>query len=309
MIGPVTPGERHDETLPDHAADRLTAVIDRVGSPACVGIDPVLDRLPATFRDPGTGVRPAADAIAAFSIDVLDVVADRVGCVKLQSACFERYRWHGVRALHQVIIGAKERGLEVIVDGKRGDIGISAEHYAAAAFEHVPDAAGGAPDWVTVNCYLGAEGMTPFLRPGSGAFALVRTSNPSGDAVQAQRLADGPTVAESVARLVADLGRSFVGRCGFSALGAVVAATKPAEIEALRGLMPQQIFLVPGFGAQGGRAEDIRRCFVAGGRGAVVTASRSVIYAFDPDAAEWRGAVADAADAFADEVGLAAGMR
>ncbi|MHC4826597.1 MAG: beta/alpha barrel domain-containing protein, partial [Planctomycetota bacterium] len=131
---------------------------------------------------------------------------------------------------------------------------------------------------------------------------LVRTSNPGGDAVQARALADGRSVAESVAAMVADLGQRSVGGCGYSAVGAVVGATRPDEIAGLRALMPRQIFLVPGYGAQGGRADDIRPCFDERGRGAIVTASRSVIYAFDADADDWTRAVTDAARRFADEV-------
>jgi orotidine-5'-phosphate decarboxylase len=287
----------------DHAADRLVAAVDRAGSPVCVGIDPVLERLPAALRPEGPAVTQAVEALVAFATGVLDAIAGHVGCVKLQAACFERYGHHGVEAMERVIGAARQRGFLVILDAKRGDVSVSAEHYAAAAFEPAPGAAG--PDWITVNSYLGDDAIEPFLRPGAGVFALVRTSNPGGDAVQARRLADGRTVAEAVAGMVAELGQRSVGRCGLSALGAVVGATRPAEMAGLRALMPRQIFLVPGYGAQGGGAADVKPCFLEGGRGAIVAASRSVIYAFDPAAAEWKGAVADAARRFADEVSRA----
>ena len=151
--------------------------------------------------------------------------------------------------------------------------------------------------------------MRPFLRPGHGAFALVRTSNPGGDVVQGQRLADGRTVAESMADLVAGIGREHAGSRGFSALGAVVGATRPREAERLRERMPEQILLVPGYGAQGGGVEDVRPLFDAEGKGAIVTASRSVIYAGDPASSAWAHSVADAARRLADEVGQAAGVR
>ncbi|MHC4220202.1 MAG: orotidine-5'-phosphate decarboxylase, partial [Planctomycetota bacterium] len=197
---------------------------------------------------------------------------------------------------------ATQRNFEVILDAKRGDISVSGAHYAAAAFD--PEAGHGRPDWITVNSYLGAAAIEPFLRPGAGVFALVRTSEPGGDAVQALRVDGGGTVAESVARMVAALGDAHVGVCGYSSVGAVVAVTRPDEIAALRALMPRQIFLV-----QGGGAGDLGPCFDARGRGAIVTASRSVIYAFEPDAADWTVAVADAAQRFADEVATAAGIR
>jgi orotidine-5'-phosphate decarboxylase len=290
----------------DHAADRLMAAVDRVGAPACVGIDPVIGRLPAPLRAGRAAVSKPIETLLDFSLGLLDAIADQVPCVKIQSACFERYRHRGVQTLEKVIVEATQRGFAVILDAKRGDISVTGEHYAAAAFG---PGAGGRPDWITVNSYLGADAIEPFLRPGAGVFALVRTTNPGSDAVQSQRLADGRTVAESVAKMVATLGEAHVGGCGYSAVGAVVGATRPDEISALRALMPQQVFLVPGYGAQGGGMDDIRPCFDSGGRGAVVSASRSVIHAFDPDAGNWADAVTDAAKRFADEVAAAAGMR
>jgi orotidine-5'-phosphate decarboxylase len=281
-----------------HAADRLVAAVEEAGAPACVGIDPVVERLPEVHRPAGDDPASVAAALAAFSIGVLDAVAGAVPCVKVQSACFERYGHHGVAALESVLLEARARHLQVILDAKRGDISVSAAHYAAAAR---------GADWLTVNSYLGPDAIEPFLRPGAGVFALVRTTNPGGDAVQAQRLADGRTVAEAVAAMIADLGRDHVGAAGYSSVGAVVGATKPDEIAALRALMPQQVFLVPGFGAQGGGIADVKACFDAAGRGAIVTASRSVIYAFDAGAADWDDRIAEAARRLADELAGVAG--
>jgi orotidine-5'-phosphate decarboxylase len=296
----------HDES-PSHAADRLTAAIERIGAPVCVGIDPVADRLPASVAG---NAKDTPDAFASFVQGLLDAVAPYVTCVKFQSACFEVLGAASVNLLRTLTTEAHDRGLAVILDAKRGDIGISAEQYATAAFgppSHEPDDSH--PDWITINTYLGEDGIAPFLRPQRGAFALVRTSNPGGDALQSRRLADGRTVAECVAEMVAAIGRDHVGTSGYSALGAVVGATRPDDAARLRELMPQQIFLVPGFGAQGGGVDDILPCFQAGGRGAIVTASRSVIYAFEPDAADWKQPVADAARRLADEVGRAVGRR
>jgi orotidine-5'-phosphate decarboxylase len=296
--------------MKEHAADALLEAVDRLASPTCVGIDPVLARLPESVRPGDESAASAAQAIGAFTMGVLDAVADFVPCVKFQSACFERYGQAGVGVREACIAAARQRGLQVILDAKRGDIGISAEHYAAAVFGDDPDRAqADRPHWLTINAYLGEDGIRPFLREGRGAFALVRTSNPGGDAVQARRLADGRTVAESVAELVASLGDEFIGAGGYSSLGAVVAATRAEDAARLRRLMPRQIFLVPGYGAQGGGVEDVLPCFDADGRGAIITASRSVIYAFDDGAGEWRSRIAEAAERFADELGRAAGMR
>jgi orotidine-5'-phosphate decarboxylase len=271
-----------------HPADRLLASIDAAGAPVCVGLDPVVEKLPAALR-PAAGDAAAAAAIEAFSTGVIDAVAGVVPAVKVQAACFERHGPEGVAALARVLAHAgRTAGLEVILDFKRGDIGISAEHYAASA-----RGAFGA-GWTTVSAYLGTDSLLPFLAPGHGAFALVRTSNPSGDALQGLRLADGRTVAESVADLVATTGSAHLGACGFSALGE---------------RMPQQVFLVPGFGAQGGGVDDVLPCFRADGRGALVTASRSVIYAFGPGEPDWRSAVRRAAEELRSQIGSALGVR
>ncbi len=291
---------------PRHAADRLLDAIKRVGAPVCVGIDPVVEKLPAALRPDHANPRAIVQSITAFSLGVLDAVADVVPCVKFQSACFERYRHVGVQALTNLIVGARTRGLQVILDAKRGDIGLSAEHYAAAVFDDWRvDSQDARPDWVTINGYFGADGIKPFLREGFGAFVLVRTSNPSSDVLQASKLEDGRSVAERLATIVAELGESSIGKCGFSALGAVVGATKSNEVAALRELMPHQIFLVPGFGAQGATVDDIRPCFNADGKGAIITASRSVIYAFDPADPNWPQSVNQAAKSFADQIASA----
>lgn len=282
----------------NHAADRLLAAISSIGSPVCVGIDPVLERLPVCLAPGSNTTEAAISVITSFSLGVLEAVSGIIPCVKFQSACFERYGHLGVKALEQLIGQAKEHNLQVIFDAKRGDIGISAGHYAVAAFEQSQQSS----DWITINSYFGKDGIEPFMRNGCGAFCLVRTSNPSSDRLQSQKLASGETVAQLVASMVAEIGSDSIGDCGYSSLGAVVGATKPAELAALRELMPQQIFLVPGFGAQGGTVEDIRPCFSADGKGALITASRSVIYAFDASDSDWKTPITEAAKTFADQI-------
>lgn len=282
-------------------ADRLERRIVRLGAPVCVGLDPVHARLPEVIR------RKAAtevDAIEQYCLELLDAIDGVAPAIKPQSACFERYGAAGYATLARVITAAAGR-FEVILDWKRGDIGISSEHYAAGAV------ALGA-DWVTANAYLGTDGLRPFLDAGLGVFALVRTSNADGDRVQSLALDRGGaddkgdqrpgTVAEAVAALVAELGAGWIGREGLSSLGAVVGATKAADAARLRERMPTQIFLVPGYGAQGAGPAEAAACFRSDGRGAIVTASRSVIYAFQPDQSDWAMAVRDAAQRFACEI-------
>ncbi|MHC5113522.1 MAG: orotidine-5'-phosphate decarboxylase [Planctomycetota bacterium] len=286
-------------------ADALVEAVRRAGAPACVGLDPVLERLPAAVaRD------EPLEAIRGFCLGVLDAVAGHIPCVKLQAACFERYRHAGVAVLEELIGAARQRELQVILDAKRGDIGISAAHYAASAFAAGDDAPRERlAQWITINAYFGADGITPFLDGGGGVFALVRTSNPGGNALQSQRLADGRTIAESVGELVAEVGRAYVGSSGYSAVGAVVGATQPREAVALRERMPQQVFLMPGYGAQGGGLEALAECVDEQGQGVLVSASRSVIYAEPAGGGTWQEAVADAARSMAEEVGRAAGVR
>ena len=297
-----------------HVADRLLKAISQKRAPVCVGLDPVLDRIPGallkadeTFLDQNV---LAARGLYEFCKEVLGAITAHVPCVKIQSACFERYGESGVSMIRRLIARAHRLGLEVILDAKRGDIGISAEHYAAAAFEPGGDSAGGsAADWLTINSYLGEDGITPFLRQGYGAFALVRTSNPGGDSIQNLQLKDGRSVSYAVGDLIARIGSQHVGTHGYSSLGAVVGATKREDAAKLRQIMPQQMFLVPGYGAQGAGLEDVLPCFKPDGTGAIVTASRSVIYAFKQDDPHWINSVADAAAKFADDIGRAVGVR
>ena len=276
-------------------SDRLLASIRRVGSPTCIGLDPVLEKLPASVR--AEHWEPVA-AIRAFCHEVIKASAPHAAAVKFQSACFERYGGNGIALLHHLITEAATLGLTVILDAKRGDIGISAEHYAAAA------AASGAHA-ITVNAYLGLSTIEPYLKAGLGVFILVRTSNPDSDAIQSHKLADGRTLAEMMADHVAQLGDRHRGAAGLSNVGAVVGATKAEDALALRARMPHQIFLIPGYGAQGGTAQDIKAMLA--GRPAtdgsiLVTASRSVIYAFEPNDANWPASIAAAAQKFKDEL-------
>lgn len=290
-----------------HFADRLLEAIRSKGSPVCVGLDPVWERLPEELKK---GTDPAdesgrAQQMLRFSLAILELTAPFVPAVKIQSACFERYGWRGVRVCQQVVAAARQMGLIVILDAKRSDVGISSEHYAAGLL--VDRAGEPAADALTISPFLGVDAIEPFIhtaaRHGKGLFALVRTSNPGSDAIQAAPLADGRSVGQLIAQLIAEAGAAYVGSRGYSLLGAVVGATKSADAAELRRSMPQQIFLVPGYGAQGGGLEDVRVCFKPDGTGALVTASRSIIYAWQSSReAEWRTAVREAARTFASQL-------
>ncbi len=287
--------------MAEHFADRLLAAIGRVGSPVCVGIDPAYDRLPDELKN-GDEVA----AIEAFGLGIVEAVAGRVPAVKPQIAYFERYGSAGVAAYEKVVTAAQKAGLIVIGDVKRGDIGSTASAYADGHLlgENAPDA-------ITVNGYFGADGLKPFVDTaadtGKGIFVLVRTSNPSAAAIQDFADAVGKKFYEHIAEQVAKIGSDerLIGGSGYSCVGAVVGATYPDEARRLREIMPQQIFLVPGYGAQGASADDCAASFKADGTGAIVNASRSVIYAFqNPEYAgmDWKKTIETAAKKFADDI-------
>lgn len=280
-------------------ADRLVSAIAKLGSPACVGLDPVLESIPGEVR--ARHHEPLA-AISEFSHGVLASIAGVVPAVKFQAACFERYGSRGVALLEELAIEANRLGMVIVYDAKRGDIGTTAAHYAAGAKRLGAHA-------ITANGYLGASGLTPFLEAALGLFVLVRTSNPDSDEIQSTALADGRSVGAMLADFVARLGAGHRAECGLSNVGAVVGATKSGEAKALRQRLPDQIFLIPGYGAQGGTAQDIRDMRRAGQpahlAGVLVTASRSVIYAKAGAGQGWQGAIAEAAKRLADEIAQA----
>jgi orotidine-5'-phosphate decarboxylase len=284
-------------------AQRLSEHIRRAGSPICVGLDPVLESIPEAVR---SAHADPVGAIRAFTLGVLDAVQGVAPVVKFQSACYERYGHRGVEALEEGLAACESRGLLALLDAKRGDIGISARHYAAAARAARADA-------ITLSPYLGPDTLTPYLDAGLGIFVLVRTSNPDSDAIQSERLASGATIAGHVASLVRGLGAARLGPSGLSDVGAVVGATKSADAMELRRLMPDTWFLIPGFGAQGGSAKDIVPMLRPGSSpetsGVLVTASRSIIYPAQSDrppsdrsGGDWLAAIRAAARAFHAEI-------
>ncbi len=273
-------------------SDQLIEAIESKGAPICVGIDPIFEMLPEGLlrHDPARNaddLEGSIDAIFAFTTGVLKIVAPHVPIVKFQSACFERYLWEGVEAYYSLVQEAKELGLLVIGDVKRGDIGTTASAYAAAhlaepPFDDSEDIR--LPDAITVNPMLGLDTIEPFVKTAreyqKGLFVLVRTSNPGSGKLQDVALADGRTWSEMLADELATIAAqpALVGEKGYSLIGAVVGATQTHTMESLRQRLPRSIFLLPGYGAQGATAEMTRAAFREG-KGAIVSASRSILYA------------------------------
>ena len=278
-----------------HFSDRLADAVANKRSQLVVGIDPVVAQLPEELRR-----YEPAEAFRLFGLGLVDAVADHAVAVKPQSAFFEAIGADGVRVFADLCAYARDAGLLVIADAKRGDIGSTARAYAEA---FIPLA-----DAVTVNPYLGRDSLEPFVdacrREGAGLFCLVKTSNPGSADVQDVALADGRPLWQHVASLVRELGDELVGRSGLSSVGAVVGATFPEHVAEARALLPRTPFLLPGIGAQGGKPADLAPAFAAGPGSALVSASRSVIYASGGD--DWRGAAAAEAERLASETRRAA---
>jgi len=272
--------------------DRLIEQVSLKNSCAVVGLDPQLELLPpsilkSAYAAHGHTLEAAAKAAGEFCQRVTEVVAPHVSTVKVQSACFERLGWMGTKVAAEVIRKAQQEGLLVILDGKRGDVGFTAQAYAEGYLGdvlvgEVPQTPWGV-DAVTVSPYLGWDGIQPFVEVakeyGKGVFVLVKTSNLSSGQVQ-DLIAEGRQVHAHLAELVCSWAEELMGVHGYSSLGAVVAATYPQDAARIRSLMPCCYFLVPGYGAQGGTAQDVMPSFNPDGTGAIINSSRGIIYAY-----------------------------
>jgi orotidine-5'-phosphate decarboxylase len=289
-------------------ADNLIQAVRQKKTPVLVGIDPRPEELPPGFLDRFPSDRPGITAaLRTFGCEVIDVVAPLVAAVKFQSAFYEAYGPEGLAALHATVDYAKKQGLYVIFDGKRNDIGSTAEAYARAYLGKVPVGDSFDPSWhadaMTVNPYLGTDGVMPFVkiaaREHKGVFVLVRTSNASAREFQ-DLVSGGQPLYQHVARKVLDWAAGHRGASGYNLVGAVVGATYPQEIAELRAAMPGILLLVPGYGTQGGTAQNIAAAFDEHGLGAIVNNSRGITYAYarPPHKArfgnDWHGAVRQA---------------
>ena len=310
-----------------HFGDRLAAAVERTGTPLCVGLDPMAERLPGELRR-----EEPAEAYERFCRGIVDAVADVAVAVKLQSAFFEALGSPGVAVFERVCDHARDAGLLVLADVKRGDIATTAEAYAeaflgprgggmaasaggraAGARPEDPAAVGGRrpplADAMTVSAYMGGDSVEPFLETcrahGRGIFCLVKTSNPGGADVQDVELAGGRPLWEHVAGLVDGWAGDLVGESGLSSVGAVVGATHAGAVETARRLMPRSVLLLLGVGAQGATTADAAAAFATHPAGGLVSISRAIIYAHEQAAGDWQAAAAGAASRFAAELRVA----
>lgn len=274
------------------SADKLNAKIKQMQSPIVAGLDPRAELLPdyllkESFALHGENPQGLAAAYTAFCKGLIDALCDIVPAVKPQSAFFEVLGAHGLHALEEAAAYAKKRGMYVIMDAKRGDIGTTMEAYAQSFLgktrigdrEYAPYDAHA----LTVNGYLGTDGIAPLLpyceRQEKMIFVLVKTSNPSSGELQDKRI-DGESVYARMGKMCEGWGKSSIGESGYSNVGAVVGATYPAQLTELRAALPHTFFLVPGYGAQGANAADIAGAFDENGLGAIVNSSRAMMAAW-----------------------------
>lgn len=274
---------------------KLITEIKRKRSHVCVGLDPDFNRLPPALKlkaqnEYGYNRRAIAQCILRFNQEIIDAVKDIAVCIKPQAAMYEEYGHWGVKALEETISYCHHRGLLTILDAKRGDIGSTAQAYARGYigkinfWEDKKKKVFNA-DAMTINPYLGFDSIEPFLNQataeGKGLFVLVKTSNPGSKDLQDLKLASGEMIYERVAQLVAQWSTDLTKNHNYQLLGAVIGATYPEAAKKLRKMMPHSYFLVPGFGAQGATAQDLVSFFNADGLGALINASRSVIFAYE----------------------------
>ena len=298
--------------------DVLQDKIRAMKNPTVAGLDARIDYVPehirqAAFAEHGTGLEGACEAIYQFNVGLIDALCDIVPAVKPQSAYYENLGWRGMEMLERTIRYAKSKGLFVIADIKRGDIGSTASAYAEGWLSGVKigeetfktfDA-----DCVTLNGYMGSDSINPFLKAAKEedkcVFVLVKTSNPGSGELQNVAAGEGDTVYGLMADLIEKWGAGTEGKHGYTRAGAVAGATYPEELQKLRARMPHTFLLVPGYGAQGGTAEDVQYAFQENGRGAVVNSSRGIICAWQKtgkNGADYQEAARAAAIAMRDDI-------
>jgi len=281
--------------MASHFGDRLYKAVKSKKTPLIAGLDPVYSKLPAAIRQTKSlndekDAAAAIDAIFAFSTKVLRIIAPIVPAVKINIAYFEKYLWEGIECYYSLISEAQELGLEIIGDVKRGDIGHTAENYAQAHLQN-PELKGledvFAPDAITINGFAGADGILPFAdmanSQGKGVFVWVRASNSSAAVIQDFADAAGVKMYEKLAEVVAQIAnqKQRFGNSGFSNVGMVIGGTSGEQTTVLREKYKNIWFLVPGFGSQGATAADCVRFCKPDGTGALISASRSIIYAYE----------------------------
>ncbi len=267
--------------------DKLIDAIKRTDNPSVVGLDTCLDYLPEDMLNKVNSLEDAAEQIFEFNKNIVDNIYDIVPAVKVQVAYYEMYGYQGLKAFKQTIDYAKSKGMIVIADVKRNDIGSTAGCYSKAYLSGVQVGSKKITafdsDYITVNGYLGSDGILPFVKDckenDKGLFILVKTSNPTSGELQDKKFENGNTLYEEMGDFVEKWGSELIGKYGYSSIGAVVGATHKEQAEIIRKRNPHTFFLIPGYGAQGGKAEDLAVCFV-NGIGGIVNSSRGILCAY-----------------------------
>jgi orotidine-5'-phosphate decarboxylase len=304
-----------------HFADQFIEAARRIGNPLCVGLDPHLEGIPHGFglRLDDLASDESANAVESFFISVIDTCAGKVPIIKPQIAFFEQLGWRGLRTLERLVAHARDRGLLVLLDAKRGDIGSTAQAYAQSyLWPNSPCRA----DALTINPYLGLDTLGPFVEAskahGAGVFVLARTSNPGAADFQSLRV-DGVPLFQRIAEALAPIADSLRGGSGWSSLGVVAGATYPAESEQLRRTLPHALFLVPGYGAQGASLAAALRSFVPGEgqlEGGMINSSRGILFGNGAVAAcaatsvaDWHRGLAERLEATRRELAAGVALR
>lgn len=268
--------------------DRLIDKIKQTDNPSVIGLDTCIDYLPEEMKSKCNTLEDCAKYITQFNFDLIDTLKDVIPAVKVQVAYYEMYGVEGMRAFRDTLAYAKQNGLYVIADIKRNDIGSTAGAYSkgyigATVLANGQKVTPFESDFITVNGYLGSDGIKPFVADceanDKGLFVLVKTSNPTSGELQDQKFENGKTLYDSMAGLVDGWGNAMIGKYGYSNVGAVIGATHKEQAEAVRKAHPHLFFLIPGYGAQGGKAEDLAVCF-KDGIGGIVNSSRGILCAY-----------------------------
>ena len=276
----------------DNMMDKLIEKIKTTNNPTVIGLDPKYEMIPEYIKNKyEKNLRGISKSIIEFNKKIIDEIYEIIPAVKVQIAFYEMYGIEGIKAFKETCDYAKERKMIVIADIKRGDIGSTAKAYSNAYLgkTNIGDEEIGIfdVDFITVNPYIGTDCLKPFIEDckkyNKGIFVLVKTSNPSSGELQDLKLEDGEEVYIKVAKLVEECGKDLIGKYGYSSISAVVGATYKKQLEELRKILPNTYFLIPGYGAQGGKAEDIALGFGKDKLGGIVNASRSLMYAYKSD--------------------------
>lgn len=280
--------------------NRLIEKIVQMNNPTVVGLDPKLEYVPQYIKEKcfekyGYTLKGASKALLEYNKGLIDKLYDIVPAIKPQCAYYEMYGYHGVKTLYKTIKYAKEKGMIVITDGKRNDIGTTMQAYAIAHLGLTEvgkeKIAGFDSDFLTVNGYLGTDGIKPLTdiceKYDKGIFVLVKTSNSSSGELQDQKIGDS-AVYEIMGRMCENWGKDLMGKYGYSAVGAVIGATYPQQLRQLRKMMKHTFFLVPGYGAQGAKAKDVSYAFDENGLGAIVNSSRAIMCAYQKEGCDER---------------------